>query len=259
MYSLSALHLAKAEPHDPEAIDAYRRYLDLALREHSNDVTHLSKNNADVVCLTSSLLRTCGFAILQERQLDPYRPPMQWLQMTSGTGNIFRAVWGWIKDDETSIARRLIRRMPVSPDEKVLFKESNREGFLHLLRRSRIEDATEPWHPDIQEAYMTTISYIGSVQIAINAQERPADINRRLTLFPILIQKRFIDLVEEQQPRALVLLAHYFALLAKFRDLWWVGDTGQKEIRAIQSVLPEEWQDLMSWPLRAMEERFVLV
>jgi hypothetical protein len=56
IYSASALHIAKAKPQDPEALDAHRRYLDLALREHSNDVSQLSEVNADTVCMTSSLL-----------------------------------------------------------------------------------------------------------------------------------------------------------------------------------------------------------
>jgi hypothetical protein len=261
IYTISALHLAKAEPHNLEAVEVYQKYLDLTLREHRNEVAHLSKANADAACLTSSFIRICAFAILQERPLSPYTPPTQWLQMTSGSVNVFREVWTWIADDEASIARGVVmRRTPILvPFNEALFQEGNRQGLLHLLRRSRTDESSEPWDADIQEAYKSTISYLGGIQIAIAAHEAPADICRRLIVFPMMVKKRFIELVEEQQPRALVVLAHFFALLARFGDFWWLGDTGKKEIRGIQTVLSDEWQDLMSWPLMTMEEGSLLV
>jgi hypothetical protein len=260
IYSISSLHLAKCEPGDPEAIDAYQRYLDLALREHRNEINNLSKDTADSAVLTSALLRACAFVMLHDRQLNPYTPPAQWLQMTSSAVNIFSAVWRWIADDESSIATRLIQKTPYlvphsRPNSEVVFGEANRQGLLHLLRRSGTASATEPWPADVQEAYETTISYIGSVQTAIAEGEAPSEIRRRLVLFPVLIQKRFIELVIERQPRALVVLAHFFALLVKFRDVWWIGDTGEREVRGIQSVLSDEWQDLMSWPLLMLKDQ----
>jgi hypothetical protein len=180
--------------------------------------------------------------------------------MTSGALNVFRETWKWISEDEASIARKLImRRTPaLVPFNKELFLESNRQDFLHLLRRSRADDASEPWDADIEEAYKSTISYLGGIQIAITAHGAPPDICRRLIVFPIMVKKRFIKLVEDQQPRALVVLAHFFALIARFRDCWWLRDTGKREIHGIQTVLPDEWQDLMSWPLMTMEEGTLL-
>lgn len=255
LLSLSALHLAKTEPNEAESEEAYRNYLDLAVRGHSQDIAHACKENADVLCLTSGLLRVCAFAALQERSLSPYAPPMQWLQMTHGTGRVFHAVWQWISDDETSIAMRMLNRSPkLTPFNEELWAEDNRQGFQYLLHRSQADTANEPWSSSVQEAYNTTLSYIGSVQIAITAGEAPEDICRRLIVFPLLISKEFINLVEEQQPRALVVLAHYFALLAKFKDdIWYIGDAGQREVRGIHTILPVEWQDRMSKPLQIME------
>ncbi|KAI9867383.1 MAG: hypothetical protein M1813_008941 [Trichoglossum hirsutum] len=261
IYTTSALHLAKTEPHDREAVEAYQKYMDLTLRGHRNDVAHINQANADAACLTSTFLRVCAFAILQERPLSPYTPPTHWLQMTGGSVNVFKEAWPWIVNNEESIARALVmKRTPVLvPYNEELFLESHRQDLLHLLRRSQADEASEPWDEETQEAYKTTISYLGGAQIAIDTGEAPADICRRLIVFPMLIKKRFIDLIEEQRPRALVVLAHFFALLARFSHYWWMGDTGKREIRGIQTILPDEWQDLMGWPLAAMEEEPLLV
>jgi hypothetical protein len=254
MYSASALHLAKVEPQDPEALDSHRRYLDLALREHSNDVAQLNKANADIVCLTSSLLRMCAFVMLQDRPLNPYEPPMQWLHMTSRAVTVFKEAWKWIGDDQNSIASILVRRMPIILDDEAKYGEHNRKGLLHLLRPSQ---RPESWDADIQDAYESTISYIGSIMIAITTQVEQPEIFRRIIAFPMLIKRGFIYLVEQRQPRALVVLAHYFALCTMLKKVWWIGDVGPREVRGIQMVLSDEWLDLMCWPLQTIEQGII--
>ena len=56
-------------------------------------------------------------------------------------------------------------------------------------------------------------------------------------LFPYSIEKGFINLVKEQRPRALVILAHYFGLLARLKYVWFIGDTGRRE-RSVLSMQP---------------------
>ena len=252
--AIAALHTAKINPPDLDAIDVYRIYLDMALRQHSNDVDDLTKRNADAACMTSSLIRVAAFAILQERPLVPYIPPMHWLQMTRGAGNVYNQAWKFIQDDSSSILVEMLKRTPVLKDSDPLFQESSRQGLLHLLHGTRNEQALEAWSVEIEEAYSSTLSYIGSVQSLIEGGEKPQTVCRILIMFPYLIQKSFIGLVEQQQPRALVILAHYFGLLNQFRDIWFIGDTGPREIRAIQAVLSEEWQDLMAWPVQTLLE-----
>jgi len=171
--------------------------------------------------------------------------------------------WKYIADDSNSIMRGMIRSAPgMRPggwlrDNSILFCSANRQDLLHLLRRTPSDMLEEPWNASIESAYESTTSYIGSIQLAIAAGEDSASIFRRLVLFPTMVQTEFIYLVKEQRPRALVILAHFFAFLADFREIWWIGDTGPREVRGIESVLPDEWRDLMIWPLQAVEDVFV--
>ncbi|KAK0120533.1 hypothetical protein ONS96_010739 [Cadophora gregata f. sp. sojae] len=265
IYTLAALHIAKLEPNDPSHISTYQKYLGLTLRSHRDEVGQLSRSNADAACITSSCLRVCTFALLQERPLTPYTPPTEWLQMSSTTGRGLNVeAWKYIANDPNSIMRSMIRSAPgMKPggflrEETSVFHPSNRQDLLHLLRRTPNDILTEPWNARIEEAYESTLSYIGSVQLAIAAQEPPASIFRRLVLFPTMVQSEFIFLVKEQRPRALVVLAHFFAFLADFRDIWWIGETGVREVRGIEGVVGEEWRGLMGWPVQAVEDSFFL-
>ncbi|MCJ1272884.1 hypothetical protein MMC21_000673 [Puttea exsequens] len=260
LLSLSALHSTKNAPNDKGAEEAYRNYLDLSIRGHSIDIENTSRENADSLCLTASVLRICAFTMLQDHSLSPYMPPMQWFQVSYGTGQVFHATWDWIEKNESSIAWRVLNRPPyLSPFNETLWAHSNRQGFEDLLRRSQEDEQKEPWDSDVQEAYTYTISYIGSIQNALSAaQESGPATARRLIAFPILIPRRFIGLVEEQQPRALVVLAYYFAQLARFSKIWWIGDSGKRHVRGLLSILPLSWHDLMAWPLTTMEEEYIM-
>lgn len=255
LFAFTALHIAKADPIWPysEAMDAHHKYLDLALSAHSDDVSHLKKENADAACMASGLLRICGYAYLSERPLEPYTLPLKWLRMTCGSSTLFTATWDWIQNDEASLARALLDREPkLSPFNETLFLDSNRQGFEYLVEK---RDATEPWSADIEHAYNIAVSYIGSILVPIKGgKEGGGDICRRAIAFPMLVHPRFIKLVEEQQPRALVILAHYFAVLARLRVVWWLGDSGRREVIGLQTILPVEWQEAMRWPLKDITE-----
>ena len=115
-----------------------------------------------------------------------------------------------------------------------------------MLQRDDEDVAKERWHAKDQEAYKTTVSHVGGIWIAMKGPETSAEIGKRLILFPFVVQSQFVDLIKDQQPRALAVLAHYFALLASFRGVWWIGNTGRREVQALATVLSGKWHDLMS-------------
>lgn len=264
IYTLTAMHIAKLDPGNVENVAGYQRYLGLTLREHRDEVGVLSRSNADAACLTSSFLRTIHFALLQDRNMEPYTPPTEWLQMSNSTGRGLNVeAWKFIADDRNSIMRTMISNAPgLKPssgdsewrDDSMYLQEGVRQDLTHLLRRTESDLVEEPWNERIRIAYETTTSYIGSIQHSVATKEHAGVIFRRLVLFPTIVNIEYIQLVKEQRPRALVILAHFFAFLWDFREFWWIGDCGKREVLAIDSVLSEEWRELMVWPLQAVED-----
>ena len=255
--AFSAIHIAKTSSSPTEQrefMDVFHKYLDLGLQEHRRDVDNLCREKANAVCVTSSLVRNCMQAMFQDRDLVPYSPPSQYLHMSNGSGNVFKTAWSWVSEDKTCLAWRLGTTGPDLSDLKELFGEKKRKGFTHLLHRSPADVKFEPWDTETQSAYELTLSFIGGIQIAVDDGERPEHTFRRIIAFPMFIPKRFIELVEERQPRALVFLAHYFSFLSRLRGIWWVGDAGRREIGAIQEVLESPWVEQLDWPLKKMEE-----
>jgi hypothetical protein len=277
LHAFASLHLSKLHSSDPTHIVNYQRYLSLCLLNHRQNVSSLSGKNADATLFTSTLLRACSFAMLQDRPLEPYTPPNEWMQMSNITGRgLTMAAFPFIASDPNSVFKTMMSSAPVlktslemdhpsalsvRPDLRqtsLIFTTTNRANLSRLLIRTEQNVETEPWNPFIQIAYENTISYIGSIALAIQELEPMPALFRRIILFPTMVDEEFVDLVKEGRERAMVCLAWYFVFLAALGEgtgfgygggagelerFWWIGSAGRREIRGIWAYLGKEWRE----------------
>ena len=227
-------------------------YFSMALKEHTSEVTQLSGTNADMACMTATLLRIYYFTLLSTRPLDPYRPPSEWLGTMSASQAVFK------------LARPLLEKGPASPVSTLMARAvkltsenradpDNMRHFSYILQRQYPHEVSEAWDEETVQAYEFTLSDIGRLWGAMEGSQFCANLRRRIAIFPVFVPERFVKLVEETRPRALVILAHYFALVAVFRETWWIGDAGVREVLAIESILPDQWRWMMKWPLQMLD------
>lgn len=246
MLSISALHLLHLDPGNPDLVIARHTYAGLARREHSNAVATLNPKTADAVSFASSIIFVDSFAALQGRDINPYTPPREWLQMSRGAGSVFAVASRTTNDFDNARMMALSNAQNFYSDIGVLFAEKNRASLLPLLRQDLSD---EEWDGKTQQAYEKTLSYIGWVQNLIHEGEHPQGILSRMMAFAILVPERFIDCVYEGRPRALAVLVHFFALAFQVQHVWWVGKTVRREIQGIHRVLSWEWQEIIRAPL----------
>ncbi|TEY38748.1 hypothetical protein BOTCAL_0478g00010 [Botryotinia calthae] len=262
IYCISSLHLnhkthssnteVPTSTPDTSLVDAYT-YLDMTLRLHRQDIHHLTPQNADAICLTSSNLRVCAFAMLQQRSLSPYTPPSEWIKITRGASIAFKAACQSISSQDAdandeaqnkSVAWMFVKRMQILAHPLEMFDEQNAGKFIHLLRRSHADWENEEWGEEVEKAYMSTICFLGYVYKHIEAKANPAVITRLLIGFPFFIEQRFVELVDEGKDRALILLGIVFALFVRVKKIWWIGVCGGRETRGILGILGDEWRDV---------------
>lgn len=237
---------------------AYRaRYFEAALRNHRQALGSMDHRTANGASFTSIILIFDAFASLKERWVEPidptlpYKPPTEWLQMCRGARNVASVGIRLIGEDSDTSFGIMARNAAAFSDPEVINSEANRARFAHLLPAidDKSQDDTD------NEAYTTAVAYIGLIAAAKEAGEETLKIARRITIFPIILQDRFITLIEMLDPRAMVILAHYFALLCPLDMIWWISNYPEKEIEAINDNLSSEWQGLMAWPLQVLCDR----
>lgn len=258
--ALSATNVLRSDPDDKDIYTARESYFIAALHAQREEVATLSVQTAEVVCFGALLISITAFAMLQERTLNPYQPPMDWLQVGRGAGIVIRqsveTILTLSKEADNPALISAANAYPCFGRDDTYFSPEHRVNFQGVLTQHL--QSGDDWADDeTREAYEKTLSYVGSIQNAISHGEPVYAITRRIQAFPLLIPSKYIELLAFRRPRALVILAHFFATVAQVHNVWWLGDepfrgeetTSKREIRAIKDALPRQWLTTMVWPI----------
>ncbi|KAM0190456.1 hypothetical protein ACHAPI_009445 [Fusarium lateritium] len=248
IFALSCFYLiTEGKDPDQELQIARANYLGAAIEAHQANLSGMTTENADMACFVSVLLAVDSFANLMIRPLSPYEPPFHWLQMSRGLGGVFRQATTLLRNDADAKMRPLLADRSYV-HQSVVFDRANLRGLEHLVTFHEFEVQDD----EDAEAYEKVAFFIGSVIQARKAGENPRMIIRRLTSFWVLAPGRYVELLQQQRPRALVLLAHFFGLASWVDNFWWIGRSPGREIKAIKAHLGAEWQESLSWPLEQL-------
>lgn len=66
--------------------------------------------------------------------------------------------------------------------------------------------------------------------------------------WPAQLTSEYLELLDERRPEALIILAHYGAVLVAYRNSWMVGSRGSRLINAIDAYLGTYWEKWMRYP-----------
>ncbi|KAL1614201.1 hypothetical protein SLS54_009919 [Diplodia seriata] len=66
--------------------------------------------------------------------------------------------------------------------------------------------------------------------------------------WPIMLSVDFVALLQQRRPEALIILAHYAALLNLHQELWIIGGLGRRVVGAITTLLGRYWRPWLEWP-----------
>jgi hypothetical protein len=250
----------------------------------------ISPENADAVCLASILIAVNAFAMLNERsfphqssdatasQVLQYDPPLDWLRMGKGVGQLVYAAFSELEKAGLYTADRNVYIVadsyPYFGRDKSYLGADMRAPYAALLGHMHEEDegfagdnsrahTSEKWDEETQEAYEMPLSWIGSIQLAIDRGEPVYAVCRRIQGFSYWLPDRFVEFLTERRPRALVALSFFFATVSQIHGVWWLGGnatssgagvvstetTARKEIEAISKAVPAEWRGFMLQPL----------
>ena len=232
---------------------ARNEYLDQALQEQRAALESIHAGNVDELSFAALLISLNAFSMLRERALEPYEPPTSWLDMGRGAGSVMRQAAELVDRESGALLNEIIHTTaPIHKDfEKQAVDAAVLKPYESLL--STVDASTDD--SEIQEAYHETISYIAAFRKAIRTGEPPYVHLRRICMFPFMVPARFTSLVHDQEPAALIILAHFFAVIAHTEALQYLGTTGdditasRREIVAIHDFLPQQWHSIMIWPM----------
>lgn len=260
MMASSATSLLRSTPDDKDLFDARQGYFISSLQAQRQEVANLSVENAEPVCFGALLISMTSFAMLKERSLEPYQPPIEWLQVGRGAGTVIwqsvQTIISEAREADYPALMTVASAYPYFGKDQSYFDAEMRINFLGVLTQHL--PSGDDWDDEeTREAYEKTLSYVGSIQKGVNSGEPAYAVTRRIQTFALLVPPTFVTLLGLQRPRALVVMAHFWATVSQVHGIWWLGEsdaiseesTAKREIRAIKKALPQEWMTTMVWPL----------
>ncbi|MCJ1228109.1 hypothetical protein MMC12_004770 [Toensbergia leucococca] len=245
MLCTAAFHLRKLNPLDPTLITAAHHHLDKAISKYRTALPTLNKSNLDSLCAAGMMMTTQVRLAMRTYSKD-YTLPIQWLNMGQGVRALFNAADG-IADESFLI--KYIQAEPsidlcelASPEFN---PKENRCKFSVLLKGLPAEDKDTL-------AYETTLRCVDLIYRAILRQEPEDYVRRKLSGTIAIIPIRFTDLLSQQDPRAMAILAHWYACTKFVDNIWWLQGAAEYEVRGILNLMPTSWLWAMEWPLKVI-------
>ncbi|KAM0459128.1 hypothetical protein ACHAO4_002520 [Trichoderma viride] len=252
--SVAALHLRFKNPEDKVMIEASHAYSASTLAEYCRSLNKgITAENADALFLTSCLIAFQATAsrlfIKEDSDLtDPsdshrrYALPLSWFHAFQGVKTIVATSWQWIRNSAT--LKVVIDSQPGSMlDLNPLGPES---FFGHLLDDldEELEEEDEGNRAATNQGYFHAVCVLNW---AHKNQYAPSAL-----ALPSTVSRRYVELVEAKRPRALAILACFFALLKRMDNVWWLDDVARREVMGLVSLFEtgSKWWRHLEWPIR---------
>ncbi|KAM0326926.1 hypothetical protein ACHAQA_006046 [Verticillium albo-atrum] len=149
--------------------------------------------------------------------------------------------------------------------------ESNLEPLLYLLKwtadprslmggtetvqiLSHLESSSAS-SPRVAEACIAAAEWVQWVLGVIALEPSRTDLAVQAVLaWPLLVPDDYIHAVYQHRPEALVVLAHYGALLHLLRQFWVFGDSGAMLVKSIADQVGPFWTEALAWPQKLISD-----
>ncbi|KAK1754902.1 hypothetical protein QBC47DRAFT_423110 [Echria macrotheca] len=289
--AVAALHLRSMTPNDRELIRASHAYMAASLAEYSATLTRgIDNTNAETLFLTAALiafqstatrvfmkdelsLSTAGNTDgLQGRERGHtagcYAIPFSWFHSFQGVKAIIAASWQYLR--ASPVVRQVIDSQVVL---QLDFTSGPNTFFGHLLdglddelaamahpppSRSGGNSSPPPPTPVADELITSTRQAYQHAVAVLNWAHKIPHKGAPLA-FPATVSRRFIELLEERRPRALAILACFFALLKSMDAIWWLQGMARREVLGVVSLFNSDffgpdayrdWWPHLEWAMR---------
>ncbi|KAF2397447.1 hypothetical protein EJ06DRAFT_149482 [Trichodelitschia bisporula] len=253
--SFSSMHLHINNPSDRKMGLVSHYYFGTSLRLLTEQLSTIGPHNADQAFAASIMIQFQTFMSWKDpctRHMGPYAPPVHWLEMCQGVGSILRTAAQCVVNSvmkpllDASPAALPRGAGPVSPGfvDEVESYCPDFARFGEFLTADAASESPDPATAVVRDVF----DIIHTLYIAHEAGQNPIATRRRLLTFPNALDPRFIELLRACDPRAMITLAHYFAIMKKADGIWWFMGRPEYEIEGVWGLLDEKWKQYLSWP-----------
>jgi len=250
LLGLTAIHMYTMRPQESQLLaEAYKYYAEAA-NKYRRALSGINEETAGPILATSLFIGFQSKIVprLHAANEPHYRLPIGFFLLQRGVPTTYKAVAPFLQGHRMMII--MFASMP--PVEEVLNCEddaflpddvaNDRDKMLHALASMLMTD-------EAVAVCRTTFAYVLAIHRSIEKEEPEGFTRRRITAFPGMVPWPFVELLEQHNPIAVLILARYFAISKAKEDLWWIRGFADREVSGINSIIGSEWRGFMQFPL----------
>ncbi|KAK1143703.1 hypothetical protein N8T08_006103 [Aspergillus melleus] len=253
LLALAALHLGVLRKDRKD----YYRHHSAQLQNHALQLLHVSEldpsgKTSVSAFVFSSILGIhllCDTLLFRDGEFQHFLDRfIHYLRIHQGVRSVIGGHWAHLK--ETSL------KSVLDEGEASLQRQdttgTGQGACSHLLARIQAAHLG----PCTADTYRQAIE---ALQRSLAAASRGTAADRRhgALAWPVVVTQEHNDALVHRRPEALVILAHFAALLHACQEMWVFGDGGRFLIESVEGYLGPDWNEWLAWPVQCVAESTV--
>ncbi|CRG83389.1 putative transcriptional regulatory protein YLL054C [Talaromyces islandicus] len=238
MLALSALDLArsKQDGHRSMYLNTAALYQTRALTLFRQVLQDVNPSNAKAIFAFSAIVAVYAFGSCDGPNMsDPIQDINHVLMLVRGTSQVIACVSPTLLDNEFAPLLQVDEdQREITPDVAAALTH------LHTLNDS-IQNGIET-----HIAYREAIQRLGEMIATFHSGKISMTLCGK---WAIKLSPLFLDCLQERQPLALIVLAHYCVLLHYLRRYWCLAPWPTRVFQAVWDTLDEKGQESLRWPM----------
>jgi Fungal specific transcription factor domain len=248
LLTLAAVHQSHLQPENRiKLISEATKHHTKALSQGMLALSNMNESNCQAAVGFACLLLTYHFGLNQDPKAE--------LQSPSG-GKASITIWISLIRGITAVTYSAVQSIQGGSMSSILLPASfalpsdysENDDDHHLLELRNFCSPTDLDSP----VYLLTIELLRKHFVFARSNSRNDCEVRAIIMWAAIIPQEFIVLLEDLQPRALVILAHYCVLLKSLDSYWWLEGWPKALVYMIYCTLDTDWRCWIKWPLEVL-------
>lgn len=243
--AVAALHLRHLNPHRTSYYDLMAStHQSFALETARDALTQVDENNCHAIFTFSCLIVIMTSASLRKQGgVEAHQEILEWFFLLRGCNSVAQLYWETL---QLSFLYPLLNEVN-NTETTATHTIKDADRIMDLLTTCCYSDATGD--PETSKAYAMTVYELVKVfsQVSI-LRDRGQGLILSCCIWPNTIPQKYLDLLRDQKPQALIILAHYAVLLHWADNEWFMRGMARYLLDTIKSSVGEEWQGALQWP-----------
>jgi hypothetical protein len=241
----SAFHLRHVNKCDKQASYASLKFMTRAISQHAQNIrSGITPENAEICFATSTLIAfhsSTTYHLTRHEKVNVVPVlPLHWFSHWQGVRVVLAEGWDYIKTEDI---KAILLAESISTKSLLLSPNIPSPHAFSFLVADLDREATDQ---ETQFAYDSAVEWLAKAYSCL--------VMRTVFKFTAVVTKRFIQLLEQKDPRTLCICGYFFVLMKKLDTIWWLDGVAAREFWSLMTFIPEEWKPLMAWGVSQIEE-----